>query len=158
MELNPAELIDRQFFCAKSLFMRKSLFLRHAVCTPRYSGNACSVRRPRNASPPCPAIHHDRRPAKRQCEAPPRQCYLETLVCFDVSSEHRKATSKIFVAPSKESRREPFAAAGAPRRDNLAASHGGHPGTKPMPALTHKLAWLVGPLHRAAPIMVPITQ
>jgi hypothetical protein len=49
------------------------------------------------------------------------------------------------------SRGQPFAAARAPRRDNLAATDGRHPGTKPVPALAHKLAWLIGPLDRAAP-------
>src|ERR1700719_1066413 len=49
------------------------------------------------------------------------------------------------------SRGQPFAAARAPRRDNLAATYGRHPGTKPVPALAHNFAWLIGPLHRAAP-------
>jgi hypothetical protein len=49
------------------------------------------------------------------------------------------------------SRGQPFAAARAPRRDNLATAHGRHPGTKPVPALSHNFAWLIGPLHRAAP-------
>jgi hypothetical protein len=50
------------------------------------------------------------------------------------------------------SRRKPFTAACAARRDNLAATHARHPGAKPVPALAHKLAWLIGPLHRAHPM------
>jgi len=49
------------------------------------------------------------------------------------------------------SRGQPFAAARAPRRDNFAATHGRHPGTKPVPALSDNFAWLIGPLHSAAP-------
>jgi hypothetical protein len=52
----------------------------------------------------------------------------------------------------RNSRGQPFAAARAPRRDNLAATDGRHPSTKPVPALAHDFAWLIGPLHRAAPI------
>jgi hypothetical protein len=51
------------------------------------------------------------------------------------------------------SRGQQFAAARAPRRDNLAATHGRHPGTKTVPALSHNFAWLIGPLHRAAPTL-----
>ena len=54
------------------------------------------------------------------------------------------------------SRRKPFTAARAARRDNLAATHARHPGAKPVPALAHKLAWLICPLHRAAPISIKL--
>jgi hypothetical protein len=143
------------------IFLRKSLFLRHVVFTPRHSGDACcpggrlasGCRTPRHA-----AITATRNGSAKQIEAPPRKCDIETLALFDVSSEHRKETSKILERSSKDSRGKPFAAARAPRRNNFTASHGRHPGTKPVPALAHKLARLVGPLHRAAPIPVPITQ
>ncbi len=52
--------------------------------------------------------------------------------------------------------RKLLAAARTPRRDHFAAPNGRHPGTKPVPALAHKLAWLICPLHCAAPL--PVTS
>ncbi len=79
---------------------------------------------------------------------------METPKLSAVSWKHRKVLNLLL----EDSRGQPFAAARAPRRDNLAATDCRHPGAKPMPAFAHNFAWLIGPFHRAAPTSVPIAQ
>src|SRR5947199_4873294 len=50
-------------------------------------------------------------------------------------------------AKALRSGRQLFAAARAPRVEHLAAAHGRHAGAKPVPALAHDIARLVGALH-----------
>jgi hypothetical protein len=52
--------------------------------------------------------------------------------------------------------RKPFAAPRAPCCNHIAPPDSGHTGAKPVPALAHKLAWLICPLHRAAPISIKL--